>query len=46
MAVTTFFFIGSKKPSILEYEDCLLSKLLYWPIVTGLVLVITIIYYY
>jgi hypothetical protein len=46
MAVTTFFFIGSKKPSILEYEDCLVSKILYWPIVTGLVLAATIVYYY
>jgi len=46
MAVTTFFFIGSRKPSILEYEDCLLSKLLYWPIVSSLVLIVTIVYYY
>ncbi len=46
MAVTTFFFIGRKKPSILEYEDCLLSKILYWPLVTGLILMATVIYYY
>lgn len=46
MAVTTFFFIGSRVPSILEYEDCLLSKILYWPLITGLVLMSTIIYYY
>jgi hypothetical protein len=46
MAVTTFFFIGSRKPSILEYEDCLVSKILYWPIVTGLVLSATIIHYF
>ncbi|MHC9544578.1 MAG: hypothetical protein AB9903_34100 [Vulcanimicrobiota bacterium] len=46
MSVTTFFFIGTKVPSILEYEDCLLSKILYWPIITGLVLMSTIIYYY
>ncbi|MGV8124578.1 MAG: hypothetical protein AB2L14_32925 [Candidatus Xenobiia bacterium LiM19] len=46
MSVTTFFFIGTKVPSILEYEDCLLSKILYWPIITGLVLMSTIFYYY
>jgi hypothetical protein len=46
MAVTTFFFIGSRKPTILEYEDCLLSKLLFWPLVTSLILLITIIYYF
>jgi len=46
MAVTTFFFIGSNVPSILEYEGCLLSKILYWPLITGLVMMSTIIYYY
>jgi len=46
MAVTTFFFIGKKKPSILEYEDCLLSKILYWPLATGLLLAVSIYYYY
>jgi len=46
MSVTTFFYIGKQVPSILEYEDCLLSKILYWPLITGLVLISTIIYYY
>ena len=45
-AVQAFLFAAEKKIKFIQYEHCLIPKLLYWPIFTGLVLLVSLIYFY
>lgn len=42
MAIVAYLFARKKETPLVHYEDCLIPKLLYWPIFTGLVLLISL----
>ena len=45
-AVQAFLFSANKKIKFIQYEHCLIPKLLYWPIFAGLILIISLAYFY
>ena len=45
-AVQAFIFSANKKIKFMQFEHCLIPKLLYWPIFTGLILIINLAYFY
>lgn len=42
-AVIAYLFTGKITLKYIEYEDCFIPKLLYWPVIMGLLLIITLI---
>ena len=45
-AFQAFLFSAGKKLKFIQFEHCLIPKLLYWPIFTGLVLIVSLAYFY
>ncbi|MFA6599490.1 MAG: cache domain-containing protein [Candidatus Omnitrophota bacterium] len=45
-AVLAYLFAAKRRIGFIHYEHCLIPKLLYWPIFTGLMFVISLIYFY
>lgn len=45
-AVQAFLFVAGRKIWFIQYEHCLIPKLLYWPVFTALILAVTLVYFY
>jgi len=45
-AVQAFLFVSGKRIWFIQYEHCLIPKLLYWPVFAVLVLAVTLVYFY
>jgi len=41
-----FLFSAEKKIKFIQYEHCLIPKLLYWPIFTSLILAASLVYFF
>ncbi|MBP7653257.1 hypothetical protein KA977_07535 [Candidatus Dependentiae bacterium] len=46
IATNTILFVNNIQIKIIQYADNLIPKLLYWPIVTGIILIITVFVFY
>lgn len=45
-AIKTFLFTADKNIRIVQYEQGLIAKILFWPLVTGLVFLVTLVHFY
>jgi len=45
-AVQAFLFAAGKKIRFIKFEHCLIPKVLYWPVFTGLVLFVSLVYFF
>jgi len=41
VAIAAYLFTGKREVRIVQYQDCLVAKLLYWPLITFLLLVLS-----
>jgi hypothetical protein len=46
VAIAAYLFTGKRNMRVIQYGDCLAAKLIYWPIVTLLLLVLSLVNFY